>query len=255
MTANPVADSSARLIWLISRKALAQVASDPGARAVLESGNILEIVRRGQTPVEGISATLVQVFQSYSQIRTALHSGTLATGVRAVVYDCENWQFTPAVERFNLSHYVGEAVSLAHEHGLWLIAAPAVTLVQVLAPGKGNRYDRYLGAGIATAAAAADIVDIQAQGAERDADEYARFVSAAAGQVRAANPNAIVLAGLSTNPPGKPVHPKMLISAIQSVAGIVQGFWLNVPDPGPYCPTCNPAAPEVGIAALVGAFN
>ena len=255
MTTRHVATSAAGLIWLIPRKPLAQIASEPGARAVLEAGRVLEIIRPGQTPVAGINATLVQTFQSYSALRATLFAGTLAPGVQAVIYDCENWQFTPLIEQQEVGHYTGLAAALTREHGLRLIAAPAVTLVKVLAPGAGDRYDRFVNAGIAASGAAADVVDIQAQGAERDPLRYASFVIAAAGQVRAVNPDAVILAGLSTNPPGAPVYAEMLISAIHAVSGVVQGFWLNVPNPGPHCPTCNPAAPEVAISALMGAFS
>jgi hypothetical protein len=31
---------------------------------------------------------------------------------------------------------------------------------------------------------------------------------------------------------------------------MVNGYWLNIPEPGPYCPTCTPARPQVGVAAL-----
>jgi hypothetical protein len=250
----PLAGSAEGLIWLITRKALAQVASDPAARAVLEAGRVLEIIRPGQAPVPGIGATCVQTFHSYGELHAALAGDELAAGVEAVLYDCESWQFTPLVEQQRVGYYTDQAAALARASGQRLIAAPAVSLVKVLAPGTGDRYDRFIEAGIARSAAAADIVDIQAQNAERDPVRYARFVGAAAAQVRVANPSAVVIAGLSTNPPGAPVYAEMLTDAICSVSGLVQGFWLNVPDPGPHCPTCNPAAPQVGIAALIGAF-
>ncbi len=96
----------------------------------------------------------------------------------------------------------------------------------------------------------ADVIEVQAQSLERSAATYAAFVREAAGQARAANPGVSVLAGLSTNPPGPVVTSQQLAAAMQASHSSVDGYWLNIPSPGPRCPTCNPPRPEVGIAAL-----
>ena len=94
-------------------------------------------------------------------------------------------------------------------HGLLFLTAPGVDLVTVLAPeNRTTPYDAYLRLGIAADAARyADVVDIQAQGSERDTTFYANFVVQAAAQARQANPNVLVLAGISTNPSGQQVTP------------------------------------------------
>lgn len=117
-----------------------------------------------------------------------------------------------------------------------------------------DRYDDYLACGLASLAAPADVVVVQAQQAQRDHVRYQRFVEGAVAQVREVNRSARVLAGVSTNPPGDPVTAAQLAAAMRSVLHLVDGFWLNVPSPGPRCPTCNPSRPDIGIAALRTVF-
>ncbi|HEV2361113.1 MAG TPA: hypothetical protein VGS21_05380, partial [Acidimicrobiales bacterium] len=197
-------------MWLVTRAALALMAADEGALQVLRDGVVLEIVPAGRLPLEGIDAYAVRSFTSCQELASAAASGGLAD-VDAVLYDSENWRFTPVEEQVDLVGSMLRAREAADAAGVRLIAAPAVSLAKVLpvAPGvqpggigdngRGDRYDRYLRAGIATAAAIADVVDIQAQGAERDPRRYAAFVREATLQVHAVNPSATILAGLSTN--------------------------------------------------------
>jgi len=96
----------------------------------------------------------------------------------------------------------------------------------------------------------ADIVEVQAQSLERSPAAYAAFAREAAGQARSARPGVTVLAGLSTNPPGSVVGSQQLAAAIRASWPGVDGYWLNIPVPGPRCPGCNPARPDVGIEAL-----
>lgn len=242
------------LVWVLTRRALFQVTEDRDASAVLRAGRIFELLRPHETPVPGIEATVACSFPSVVEMEEALRKGALPAGTGALLYDPENWAFTPMEEQVDLEGSVRRSVALAHAHGMLLIATPAVTLTRVLAPGDGDRYSRYLTAGIAGAAASADIVDVQAQNAVRRQRTYERVVREAAAQVRAANPAARVIAGLSTNPPGDPVTVRMLRRAIRQVRGTVDGFWLNIPSPGPKCPTCNPMRPEIAIASLRSAF-
>jgi hypothetical protein len=85
----------------------------------------------------------------------------------------------------------------------------------------------YLRCGIqAMAARAADIVEVQAQYLETDPGAYAGFVAAAAAQARQANPNVLVLSGISTS---FTEDPDVLMAAWRSVHGVVDGHYLNVP--------------------------
>jgi hypothetical protein len=144
------------------------------------------------------------------------------------------------------------AAGLARAHGLQLIVAPALNLTTVLARGSAApRWQQFLDLQLAAKMAkVADVIELQAQSLERDSTTYATFVREAAAQAHAANPGVTVLAGLSTNPPGALVASDQLVAAIEASRASVDGYWLNIPDRGPRCPTCNQKRPDVGIDAL-----
>jgi hypothetical protein len=190
-------------------------------------------------------------FTSFTSMRSAINNGRLDPSIRAVLYDNEDWQFTPSREKADPAGYIARAASLAHANQLMFISAPAVNLASTTASGSGQRYDAYLTQNLAASAAKnADVMVIQAQGSERSVPTYASFVQRAAAQARAANPGVTVLAGVSTNPSGPPVDAPQLASAIQSIRGSVNGFWLNIPEPGSFCPGCGNARPDLGIDVL-----
>jgi hypothetical protein len=141
---------------------------------------------------------------------------------------------------------------VAHAHGLRLIVAPALNLTTVLAPGTQQpRWQAFLGLNlVARLAGVADIIELQAQSLERDAAAYTAFVRAATSQASTANPRIIVLAGLSTNPPGAPVDSQQLTAAVQATQSMVDGYWLNIPGQGPRCPTCNNPRPDIAVQTL-----
>jgi hypothetical protein len=229
---------------------------------VLEAGHIYEIVGGKQTPVPGIDATVTADFKSYGGphgMAAAVAAGALPAGVGAILYDPESWSYTPSVEQHHLASYVSQALALAHSKGLRLIVTPGVDLTGVLEQGttSADTVQNYLSSGIDAAVAPADVVDIQAQRFEADAASYASFVRQVAEQIRAKNPRAVIVAGLSTNPASIPagVTSTMLSSSIDATRGLVSGYWLNIPNPGQSCPTCPPADPSVGIEALQIAFG
>lgn len=168
-------------------------------------------------------------------------------GVGAVMYDPEKWQFTPEEEQRNPGYYACKIAGIVHAQHRLLIVAPAADLVG----GGPNRFDRFLQAKIAASMAkCADVYEIQAQGAELDVHDFASYVRKAAEQAREANPNIIVLAGISTNPTGKNVTAKELYACVQAVSNTVSGYWLNIPSGGAACPTCGEAKPEVAAELL-----
>src|SRR5262249_2736068 len=124
---------------------------------------------------------------------------------------------------------------------------------RVMAPGedRNGMFDTYLRLGIAADAARyADVFDIQAQRAERSTELYTTFVRQAAAQAREANPKVVVLAGISTNPNGQHVTADDLLRAIAATRDVVDGYWLNIPRPGPHCPRCNDYRPDIAIDVL-----
>jgi hypothetical protein len=60
----------------------------------------------------------------------------------------------------------------------------------------------------------------------------------------------MILAGLSTNAHGLRVTARQMFREVLATHHLVQGYWLNVPQGGPYCPTCGRAQPKVAIRLL-----
>ena len=174
--------------------------------------------------------------------------------VSAVLYDDEAWAMTPGAEQRQPAESACRAEELAHARGKILIATPAIDLMRVLDPGAargGRRFEAFAETRLTGAIAkCADVYEIQAQGAEKDVEKFRKFVIAETRQARAANPAVIVLAGISTNPAGQQVTAEELLRAVQSVRHEVDGFWLNIPAGGKYCPTCGAPQPQVAARLL-----
>lgn len=247
----PAQGRSGPLIWMATRAAATQLIADPQVRARLAAARLYEIVRPGQEPV-GPASVAVWTFTSVSSMSSTLASWTGPLPVKAVMYDPEAWDLTPAGEQRDPDGAMAAAARVAHQHHLLLIAAPALNLAKVLAPpGAGARWETYLRLELAAGAArSADIVEVQAQSLERTPSLYRSFVEQAAAQARRAKPGVTVLAGLSTNPPGSPVTSAEVGQAIEATMALVDGYWVNIPGRGPRCPTCNPMQPSVAIGAL-----
>ena len=94
-----------------------------------------------------------------------------------------------------------------------------------------------------------DVFEIQAQGAEAT-PEFVPFAAHAAAQARRANPHAVIILGLSTNPGGRLVTTQELLASYRSARAEVSGFWLNVPPAGPGCTACGTGHPELAVAFL-----
>jgi hypothetical protein len=250
----PASTAGSRVTWMLTRSALAQMLDEPSVRPLLERTHVDELLQPGQRPLTGVSAEPVVTFSSVADLRAALAESALPPGTRAVLYDPEVWSYTPPAEQRNPVAAAAQAAGLAHAHGLKIIIAPALNLTAVLAPGSpAPRWRQFLDLGLTRSLArVADAVEVQAQSLERDPAAYAAFVREAAAQARAAHPGVSVLAGLSTNPPGAAVNSRQLTAAIQASRADVDGYWLNIPGPGPRCPTCNAAQPDIGAEVLTG---
>ena len=238
--------------WLLTRSALSQLAVDPAARDELRRSHVYELLQPGQQPLTAVTADLVVVFASATALQEAVTGGQLPAGTHGVLYDPEAWSFTPAAEQRDPVRAATRAAAVAHAHGLRFIVTPALNLTSVLNPGRTEpRWRQFLGLGlVGRLAYVADAVELQAQSLERNTGTYTAFVQAAAAQATSANPRISVLAGLSANPPGAPVDSRNLMDAIAATRSMVDGYWLNIPGPGPRCPTCNPPRPDVAIQTL-----
>jgi hypothetical protein len=243
--------------WLLHGPGVAAVAADVEASHLLD--NTQPFIMRGRY-VDAIPSDWKAIsfasFTSFRAIKNALEGGRLDSNVKGVMYDNEHWKFTPEDEQEDPARFGKLAADLVHAHGLLFLAAPAVNLVAVLAPesaspGAHQRYDAYLRLKIsADAARYADLVDIQAQGSERNTEVYANFVSQAAAQAREANPKVLVFAGVSTNPSGQQVNADDILRAIAATRGSVDGYWLNIPQSSEYCPRCGDFRPDIAVEVI-----
>jgi hypothetical protein len=245
-----------RPAWMLTRAALAQVATEPTVLAGLQRSRVLEILQPGQQRAAVAGADPVVTFSSVGELSQAVPGGQLPAGTSALLYDPEAWSFTPRAEQLDPASAARRARDIAHAHGLSLIVAPALNLTTLRPdPAGGPRWKQFLGLGLAgSIAKVTDVLEIQAQSLERSTGTYTEFVREVAAQARAANPRVAILAGLSTNPPGAPVTSQQLTAVIHATRGIVDGYWLNIPGRGPRCPTCNSPRPDVGRAALRAAL-
>ena len=215
----------------------------PPSPRLFNSPRTLLIVRpRGGVPDSLVPlATKVQSFASFATMQAAIQGSTLEPGVKYVLYDNEDWPFTPSNEQAAPFTYRGpDALALAHAHGLQVIFTPAANLSpdpqsrlhdleparvgqeQVLrlsgpehgGPGRGGLGHRR-----------------DPGSAGRGSNQGSPPSSAkAALQARAAAPSHPVLLGITSAIPGSgAVSPSTLTGVVAATRSLVDGYWLNVP--------------------------
>jgi hypothetical protein len=217
----------------------AQSASPSSVRYAVDSAHLLVLLLRGQTSSAGQE---VADFRSYAELQKMIKSGGIPASIHWLMYDNEQWSLTPANEQADPVRYEQLFAKLAHRNGYRVILAPAQDLVPgfsatAFQAGK-SAWQAYLSMGLATASARyGDIYEIQAQpyeiGAYRSQNAYVKFVSAAAAQARAANPNIVIYAGLSTQ---RVTTASQLVQDYMATRSLVDGYWMNIPQhnqPGP----------------------
>lgn len=170
---------------------------------------------------------------SEAQFETDLAAGTIPEETRAVMYDPEHWDPTPAGEQRDPVAAIEAFSSAARRAGYQVIVTPHPNLVTVPGAVCGQRGDEsqdeaFLRCDITGAAArVADVVEVQAQYLEADPARYADLVRQAAAQAKRANPAVLVISGLSTR---FAVTSQTLADAWAAVRGIVDGHYMAVPE-------------------------
>jgi len=222
--------------WIITSTALDEVTSNSKTLATLKNDTIYspDYDPGAATPAErSLHVIPAKTYQSEARFEADVADGKIPTYVKAILYDNEPWQLTPGTEQQDPVTYYKQAYSLAHAHGYTMIAAPVPnTLAPVVAPY-------------------ADIVDVQAQYAQSSTSAYLAAVTSTIDQARQANPHAIILSGLSTNPTAGDPSPQQLDGIAKATfSRLTRGWWLNIPNPGTACPRCHQARPDTAIKFL-----
>lgn len=243
------------LTWLITAEALRLMERATHRAPALRGARLLEILGSSGTLAPGASGVVVIGYRSEQEFAQAVASGQVPAVARAVLYDPEDWSFTPAVEQRRPAHFEREFAIHAARQRLIPILAPALDLVRAIAPGTADESTTFLNLRVLDHAASAlestsGYVEIQGQSLERTTSLYRQFVVAAAAQIRQGDAKAHILAGLSTNPPGGPVTLAELRADVTATRDVVAGFWLNVPGTGRSCPSCSPTDPTLGAELL-----
>ena len=194
------------------------------------------------------------LFNSEADIANAFATNALPAGLTAVAYDPEGISATPAAEQAALgngdTHYVTDAISLAHSHGLKLFFIPSVDVGMTGGTGGfPNKYSTWLSEHRgAWAALGEDLYSIQSQQAE-GTSTFSSFVPAAVSQARSAAAKVPVDVGIGVNPHNPPtcITTQNLIDAYNtSQSSGASGYWNNV-ESGVNC--------NVPLSVYVGFFD
>jgi hypothetical protein len=249
----PVSPVSTGTHWLIAASAVTKLEQIAGSSTIANylDGPQTTIITNNSIPADLSSWNVAFALdtKSLAQIQAGV-DGRLSSRISEILYDPEHWSYTPVSEQENVGASSQQAESMAHADGKQLIVAPATNLAQVSDPGATAANSFIATDDLAKVAPSANIVEIQAQGLERDTSRYAAYISQAVSQIRSANPNATIYAGISTNPSGAPVTAAELVAAVQATSSEVSGYWLNIPSPGDDCPGCGASQPQLALDLL-----
>lgn len=170
---------------------------------------------------------------SFAEFRSAINGGTIDPSIKAVAYDPEHWAQTPLIEQQHPKWYMHLFSQLANAYGYIASMNPARDLMgvegAVCRAESGESYTHaFIRCNIAGEAARyANVYRIQSQALEDHLRAYGRFVGATLDQARTANPDVIVLGGLSTSAvPG--VTAQMLYDAWAATHDIVNGYYVTI---------------------------
>lgn len=160
-------------------------------------------------------------------------AGRVPEDVEVVMYDPEHWGATPVEEQRNPSNAMRAFAAFARANGYErVVVTPHPNLMAVpgafCGAGEGEtNEDAFVRCGMPYAAAGvADVFEIQAQELQERPAAYAEFVGAAAEQARRADPDVVVLAGLSTRFAD---NAHVLLRAWDAAVDVVDGHYLAMP--------------------------
>jgi hypothetical protein len=250
------------LQWIVSRAALDQMSAlNPSLTTATFNTNQTSVT--GGLPSGWANPARLRIYKVYGNDKTdGSFVSDVVNGVitpaqyPVVLYDLENWSFAVAAEKQNPPLYMQRFSDFAHANGFMTIMAPGTDVVRAVGSiascqSGQTSWQCFLSNGFAAAAARySGRYSIQSQASELVPATYLEYVSRASLQARAANPKVVITAGLSTKPPAGTPTADTLDQDAQQVRSYVSGFWLNIPVPGPSCPTCGSPRPDLGVQLI-----
>lgn len=239
-TATPFAPGSLRY-WIIQGPAAQAMASDPVAVKYFANPTHAMVLPVAQAAPSSWKVVPMQTFTSFATFASTVLAGDINPSTKTLIYDNENWAFTPPNEQSDPAGYTNQFATLAHQHGWTVIASHS---------GAGSPEGVSVAAGMCRYA---DSLSIQSQGSEANLAQFTKVVGLTAAACRAANPAVKVIAGISTGPSGQIVTAAQIAAAIVGVRNVVDGYWLNIPQQSQYCAQCtafNPALASQALALL-----
>jgi hypothetical protein len=156
-----------------------------------------------------------RIFTSYVSFKEAVAAHTIVAGSTAI-FDPETWLYTPKYEVANPVKYETLAGRLARANGISLIYTPQ-------GPPRPLLDDQYR-----AIAPVASVIEIQSQYQQNNPALFKREIEHDLTIIRANNPKVEVLAGVATDPGGKPASVNDMVASYEGVASLVQGFQLNI---------------------------
>lgn len=251
--------------WIFENSAFNEVIADPTAASRLANDVIYLL---GGKPIAGYNIIPTANFTDETTLQNAIVNHTLASYVKAVQLDIEDWPPTPQAQYDNPYYYYALGEQYAHNAGYKFVATPGTDLTTALNPGvKGDPADvtAYLGDNLAYCIAGgnvdiggsigdcnsshqtADVIDIQAQRMILEPNNlYVSFLQQAGAQAKSGNSGVTVVGGISTCA-GSPNGAQLASGMIESNP-YVSGWWMNIPAEGPQTPNCAADATHIGYA-------
>jgi hypothetical protein len=216
-------------VWVATPNTVEAIASGDERLARLYFGRSTSYVLSGGWA----SARPTMAWANERRFEVALAQGEIPANVRVVMYDPESWAETPPWERRHPGRAMQLFSDVAHEAGFEVVLTPHPGLVDVSGASCSRAADESIAAAfircriMGEAARLGDVVEVQAQFLEAEPAAYRNLVQRATEQARAANPDVVVLAGLSTRFAS---DPQVLLDAWLSVSDVVDGHYMAVPD-------------------------
>lgn len=210
--------------WVIAGESLAALRTDNAGLArrffdnrhtfVLGAPGGQNLVPPGYRSLPAVTYTSLEAFEG------DLDRGAIAPRVAAVLYDPESWSATPPRERREPVPAMRRFIHLASSWGLGTMVAPG----RDLALESGGECERrggelldaaYLRCRLPRAGAGADRLVVQAAPEELEPERMSALLGAARAQLAAGGGGPMLLATLSTDPPGneEPIWPADLMRA------------------------------------------